>query len=137
MPAMWGAQGFGMKSGIVQGRGGALRVLTVHPDSPQAASGGVPGTGNRKSHCSPLLDMGFGPVWQSPTLSPRRTTVGAEGRELEGIRGCPAQRHSPNTQVHGCTHTYVHSIHSYLCGAPPLFRDTLAHVHMHRANFCA
>lgn len=80
---LWAAQGFGVKSEI--GREGVPRVLTVHPDSPQAASGGFPGAGSHKSRCSPLLDMGFDLVWQSPTLSPQRTTVGAEGRGLEGL----------------------------------------------------
>lgn len=58
---------FRVKSGIKWrwcwgwGEGGVPRILTIHPDNPQAASGGFPDAGSHKSHCSPLLDMGFGP----------------------------------------------------------------------------
>ena len=64
----------------VMGRG-ILRVLTVRPDSPRAASGGFPGAGSHKSRYSPLLDMGFALAWQSPTSSPQRTTVGVQKGE--------------------------------------------------------
>lgn len=101
-----GAQGFGVKSGMGWEWGGVLRILTVHPDSPQAASAGFLGTGSRKSHCFPLRDMGFGPVWQSPTLSPQRTTVGSRG---ERIRGSLLHKDTTNTRVHKYTHIYVHT----------------------------
>lgn len=58
---LWAAPGLGVKSGVGLGAG-VPKVLTAHPDSPPAASGGSPGAGSHKSRCFPLLDMGFGRV---------------------------------------------------------------------------
>lgn len=115
---------------------GVLRVLTVHPDSPRAASGGFPGAGSHKSHCSPLQDMGFGPGWQSPTLSLQRTTVwgGAEGRELEGLS---CTKTPPNTQEHGYTHIYIHMRTQLSLWVHDSYSQNQSGIGTHSGNFCA
>lgn len=62
--------------------------------------------------------MGFGPEWQFPTLSPRRTTV--EGRG-ERIRVLLLHKDTPNT--HLCTHVHI----AIFVGASQLFTEPLWH----------
>jgi hypothetical protein len=121
MGACVGGQGFGVNSGVGLE---VLRVLTGHPDSPQAASGDFPGAGSHKFHCSPLLDMGFGLVWRSPTLSPRRTTVRSRG---EGIRGSLLLRVTGSGM---CVHSQPYG------GITCLNRKTLAQAHTCTGDFC-
>lgn len=125
----------GLWSALWEGAGvGVLRVLTVHPDSPQAASDGSPGASSRKSRCSPLPDMGFGPVWQSPTLSLRRTTVGRGQRrpELEGL----SRTETPPTHRFMGTPTVMCTCTKLSVGAWQLFTEPFWHRCTLRGNFC-